>query len=129
MQFERSENYVPYFFTSISEFRYIDAVRTTVRTTVLILFTSISELRYVDAVRTTVRTTVLILFTSTSELKYMDAVRNYFLQDNKITSTRALIFDLDSREVFSSFIFLTLHIFVDAISIVSSDYISNGTDS
>ena len=104
MQFERSENYVPYFFTSISEFRYIDAVRTTVRTT------------------------ILILFTSTRELKYMDAVRNYFLQDNKITSTRALIFDQDSWEVFSSFIILTLHIFVDAISIVSSNYISNGTD-
>ena len=59
----------------------------------------------------------------------MDALRNYFLQDNKITSTRALIFDLDSREAFSSFIFyLFLHIFVDTISIVSSDYISNGTD-
>ena len=58
----------------------------------------------------------------------MDAVRNYFLQDDKITSTRALIFNLDSQEVFSSFIFLTLHIFVDTVSIVSSDYISNGAD-
>ena len=53
---------------------------------------------------------------------------NYFLQDNKKASTRALIFDHDSWEVFSSFIFLTLHIFVDTISIVSSDYISNGAD-
>lgn len=58
----------------------------------------------------------------------MDAVRNYFLQDNKKASTRALIFDLDSWEVFSSFIFLTLHIFVDAIGIISSNYISNGAD-
>ena len=58
----------------------------------------------------------------------MDALRNYFLQDKKITSMRALIFDLDSREVFSSFIFLTLHIFVDTIGIVSSDYISNSAD-
>ena len=89
---------------------------------------NVSEIRYVDAVRTTVRTTILILFTSISELRYMDAVRNYFLQDDKITSTRALIFDLDSWEVFSSFIFLTLHIFVDAIGIVSSDYISNSAD-
>ena len=71
---------------------------------------------------------VSYFFTSTSKLKYMDALRNYFLQDNKITSTRALVFDHDSWEVFSSFIFLTLHIFVDTISIVSSDYISNGTD-
>ena len=81
-----------------------------------------------DAVRTTVRTTIFISLANVSELKYMDALRNYFLQDNKITSTRALVFDHDSWEVFSSFIFLTLHIFVDTISIVSSDYISNGTD-
>ena len=58
----------------------------------------------------------------------MESVWNYFLQDNKITSTRTLIFDHNSWEVFSSFIFLTLHIFVDTISIVSSDYISNGAD-
>jgi len=34
MQFERSENYVPYFLANVSEFRYIDAVRTLVRTTI-----------------------------------------------------------------------------------------------
>ena len=34
MQFERSENYVPYFLANISEFRYVDAVRTQVRTTI-----------------------------------------------------------------------------------------------
>ena len=43
---------------NVSELSYIDAVRTTVRTTVLILFTSISEFRYVDAVRTQVRTKI-----------------------------------------------------------------------
>ena len=32
MQFERSENYVPYFLANASEFRYVDAVRTIVRT-------------------------------------------------------------------------------------------------
>ena len=98
------------------------------KTTFLIPLANVSELRYIDAVRTTVRTTIFISLANVSELKYMDALRNYFLQDNKITSTRALVFDHDSWEVFSSFIFLTLHIFVDTISIVSSDYISNGTD-
>ena len=34
MQFERSENYVPYFLANVSEFRYVDAVRTLVRTTI-----------------------------------------------------------------------------------------------
>ena len=98
------------------------------KTTFLIPLANVSELRYIDAVRTLVRTTFLIPLVNVSEHRYRDAVRNYFLQDNKTTSTRALIFDLDSQEVFSSFIFLTLHIFVDAIGIVSSDYISNGTD-
>ena len=45
----------------MDELRYIDAVRTTVRTTVLIPLSNVSELRYIDAVRTTVRTTVLLL--------------------------------------------------------------------
>ena len=46
---------------NVSELRYIDAVRTTVRTTFLIPLANVSELRYVDAVRTIVRTTVLTL--------------------------------------------------------------------
>ena len=46
---------------SSTEFRDIDAVRTTVRTTFLIPLANVSELRYVDAVRTIVRTTVLTL--------------------------------------------------------------------
>ena len=37
MQFERSENYGPYSLANVSELRYVDAVRTTVRTTVLTL--------------------------------------------------------------------------------------------
>ena len=46
---------------NVSELRYVDAVRTVVRTTVLIPLANVSELRYVDAVRTLVRTTVLLL--------------------------------------------------------------------
>lgn len=46
---------------NVSELRYVDAVRTVVRTTFLIPLANVSELRYVDAVRTTVRTTVLLL--------------------------------------------------------------------
>ena len=60
----------------------------------------------------------------------MDAVRNYFLQDNK----KSLHENSDFRSglLGGFFIFyllhFDLHIFVDTISIVSSDYISNGAD-
>ena len=46
---------------NVSELRYVDAVRTVVRTTVLIPLANVSELRYVDAVRTLVRTTIFII--------------------------------------------------------------------
>ena len=46
---------------NVSELRYVDAVRTVVRTTFLIPLANVSELRYVDAVRATARTTFLLL--------------------------------------------------------------------
>lgn len=46
---------------NVSELRYVDAVRTVVRTTFLIPLANVSELRYVDEVRTAVKTTFLLL--------------------------------------------------------------------
>ena len=70
---------------------------------------------------------VSYFFTSTSKLKYMDAVRNYFLQDNKKSLHESSDFRSEFLKGFFIF-YLFLHIFVDTIGIVSSDYISNGAD-
>ena len=55
MQFEQSENYDLSFLANVSELRYVDAVRTTVRTTVLrklneVNSDSSTEFRDIDAV-------------------------------------------------------------------------------
>ena len=55
MQFERSENYGPYSLANISELRYVDAVRTLVRTRIFkklneVNSESSTEFRDIDAV-------------------------------------------------------------------------------
>lgn len=65
---------------NVSELSYVDAVRTLVRTTVLIKLSEVNsesstEFRDIDAVRTVVRTTFLIPLANVSELRYVDEVR------------------------------------------------------